>query len=64
MGAIFAAFVMGVGLMGGLWCIYNHTGNEISFLPLLNSYGTTIQYNLKAKFPQIKFYIFKYIVIY
>ncbi|KAI3360177.1 hypothetical protein L3Q82_014489, partial [Scortum barcoo] len=30
-GIIFAAFVMGVGLMGGLWCIYYHTGNEISF---------------------------------
>ncbi|XP_044186040.1 transforming growth factor beta receptor type 3 [Thunnus albacares] len=26
MGIVFAAFVMGVGLMGGLWCIYNYTG--------------------------------------
>nr|XP_046270791.1 transforming growth factor beta receptor type 3 [Scatophagus argus]XP_046270792.1 transforming growth factor beta receptor type 3 [Scatophagus argus] len=26
MGSVFAAFVMGVGLMGGLWCIYYHTG--------------------------------------
>lgn len=46
MGTIFIAFMMGVGLMGGLWCIYNYTGNEISFLPLLNSYGTTIQYTI------------------
>ncbi|KAM7386310.1 hypothetical protein PAMA_009102 [Pampus argenteus] len=26
MGIVFAAFVMGVILMGGLWCIYNYTG--------------------------------------
>ncbi|XP_037646946.1 transforming growth factor beta receptor type 3 isoform X2 [Sebastes umbrosus] len=26
MGIVFAAFVMGVGLMGGLWCIYYYTG--------------------------------------
>ncbi|XP_042360092.1 transforming growth factor beta receptor type 3 [Plectropomus leopardus] len=26
MGIVFAAFVMGVSLMGGLWCIYYHTG--------------------------------------
>ncbi|XP_053299323.1 transforming growth factor beta receptor type 3 [Pleuronectes platessa] len=25
MGVVFAAFVMGVSLMGGLWCIYNYT---------------------------------------
>ncbi|XP_045897017.1 transforming growth factor beta receptor type 3 [Micropterus dolomieu] len=25
MGIVFVAFVMGVGLMGGLWCIYNYT---------------------------------------
>ncbi|XP_040917538.1 transforming growth factor beta receptor type 3 isoform X2 [Toxotes jaculatrix] len=25
MGFVFAAFVMGVSLMGGLWCIYNYT---------------------------------------
>ncbi|XP_030591367.1 transforming growth factor beta receptor type 3 [Archocentrus centrarchus] len=25
MGIVFAAFVMGVALMGGLWCIYNYT---------------------------------------
>lgn len=30
MGIVFAAFVMGVALMGGLWCIYNYTGNEAS----------------------------------
>lgn len=28
MGIIFTAFVMGVGLMGALWCIYNHTGER------------------------------------
>uniref|UniRef100_A0A3Q3LMA7 Endoglin, like n=2 Tax=Mastacembelus armatus TaxID=205130 RepID=A0A3Q3LMA7_9TELE len=28
MGIVFAAFVMGIGLMGGLWCIYNHTGGR------------------------------------
>uniref|UniRef100_A0A3Q1G5M1 Transforming growth factor beta receptor type 3-like n=1 Tax=Acanthochromis polyacanthus TaxID=80966 RepID=A0A3Q1G5M1_9TELE len=27
-GIIFAAFVMGVSLMGGLWCIYNYTGSR------------------------------------
>ncbi|KAK5856732.1 hypothetical protein PBY51_008308 [Eleginops maclovinus] len=26
MGVVFVAFVMGVGLMGGVWCIYNYTG--------------------------------------
>ncbi|XP_037545274.1 transforming growth factor beta receptor type 3 [Nematolebias whitei] len=26
MGIVFAAFVIGVSLMGGLWCIYNFTG--------------------------------------
>lgn len=45
MGIVFAAFVMGVSLMGGLWCIYNYTGNEISFPPSLNSYGATIHYH-------------------
>ncbi|KAM9392075.1 transforming growth factor beta receptor type 3 [Pholidichthys leucotaenia] len=25
-GVVFAAFIMGVSLMGGLWCIYNYTG--------------------------------------
>lgn len=28
LGIIFAAFMMGVILMGGLWCIYNYTGNQ------------------------------------
>ncbi|XP_068593163.1 transforming growth factor beta receptor type 3 isoform X2 [Cebidichthys violaceus] len=28
MGIVFAAFVMGVGLMGGLWCIYYYTGTR------------------------------------
>ncbi|XP_008299553.1 transforming growth factor beta receptor type 3 [Stegastes partitus] len=28
MGIVFAAFVMGVSLMGGLWCIYSHTGGR------------------------------------
>lgn len=40
MGIIFVAFVMGVGLMGGLWCIYYNTGNEISFPLTLKNYGT------------------------
>ncbi|XP_010778440.1 transforming growth factor beta receptor type 3-like [Notothenia coriiceps] len=26
MGAVFIAFVMGVSLMGGVWCIYKYTG--------------------------------------
>ncbi|XP_047426796.1 transforming growth factor beta receptor type 3 isoform X2 [Mugil cephalus] len=26
MGIVFVAFLMGVSLMGGLWCIYNYTG--------------------------------------
>uniref|UniRef100_A0A3Q3IJI2 ZP domain-containing protein n=1 Tax=Monopterus albus TaxID=43700 RepID=A0A3Q3IJI2_MONAL len=39
MGIVFAAFVMGVTLMGGLWCIYNHTGNDTSFLLSLTSCG-------------------------
>ena len=38
MGVVFAAFVMGVSLMAGLWCIYHHTGNEISFLLSLKTY--------------------------
>ncbi|KAF7658078.1 hypothetical protein LDENG_00017650 [Lucifuga dentata] len=29
MGIVFAAFVMGVCLMGGLWCIYNYTGFQM-----------------------------------
>lgn len=34
MGVVFLAFVMGVGLMGGLWCIYTFTGTEpASFAP-------------------------------
>ncbi|XP_041832803.1 transforming growth factor beta receptor type 3 isoform X2 [Melanotaenia boesemani] len=28
MGIALAAFAIGVGLMGGLWCIYNHTGGR------------------------------------
>ncbi|KAK2833892.1 hypothetical protein Q5P01_017781 [Channa striata] len=27
-GIVFLAFVMGVALMGGLWCIYSHTGGR------------------------------------
>lgn len=38
MGVVFAAFVMGVSLMAGLWCIYHHTGNEVSFLLSLKTY--------------------------
>ncbi|CAG5897396.1 unnamed protein product [Menidia menidia] len=30
MGIAFAAFVIGVSMMGALWCIYNYTGNEIN----------------------------------
>uniref|UniRef100_A0A8C6NIN5 Endoglin n=1 Tax=Nothobranchius furzeri TaxID=105023 RepID=A0A8C6NIN5_NOTFU len=34
MGIVFAAFMIGVGLMGGLWCIYNITGGRPeSYLP-------------------------------
>lgn len=29
MGIVFAAFVMGISLMGALWCIYNHTGMSV-----------------------------------
>ncbi|XP_029912780.1 transforming growth factor beta receptor type 3 isoform X2 [Myripristis murdjan] len=29
MGIVFAAFVMGISLMGALWCIYHHTGTSI-----------------------------------
>ncbi|KAM6904733.1 transforming growth factor beta receptor type 3 [Xenentodon cancila] len=32
MGIVFAAFVMGVSLMGAIWCIYNHTGGRPVFL--------------------------------
>ncbi|XP_070704634.1 transforming growth factor beta receptor type 3 [Pempheris klunzingeri] len=32
MGIVFAAFVMGVSLMGGLWCIYNYTGAHPALL--------------------------------
>ncbi|XP_070836278.1 transforming growth factor beta receptor type 3 [Chaetodon trifascialis] len=32
MGIVFAAFVMGVCLMGGLWCIYCHTGTRLASL--------------------------------
>lgn len=39
MGIVFLAFVMGVGLMGGLWSIYNYTGNEISFRFSVKSYS-------------------------
>lgn len=28
MGIVFVAFVIGVSLMGALWCIYNFTGNQ------------------------------------
>ncbi|XP_071774587.1 transforming growth factor beta receptor type 3 [Centroberyx gerrardi] len=28
MGIVFAAFVMGISLMGALWCIYSHTGTR------------------------------------
>ncbi|XP_059204625.1 transforming growth factor beta receptor type 3 [Centropristis striata] len=31
-GIVFAAFAMGVGLMGGLWCIYYHTGARPALL--------------------------------
>ncbi|XP_028268623.1 transforming growth factor beta receptor type 3 isoform X2 [Parambassis ranga] len=31
-GIVFAAFAMGVGLMGGLWCIYNHTGTQPAYV--------------------------------
>ncbi|XP_032393206.1 transforming growth factor beta receptor type 3 [Etheostoma spectabile] len=31
-GLVFAAFVMGVGLMGGLWCICHHTGPRTAAL--------------------------------
>lgn len=48
MGIVFAAFVMGVGLMGGLWCIYNYTGNEGSLcvLCMLSSYQVSFKYRL------------------
>lgn len=29
-GIVATAFVMGLGLMGALWCIYNHTGTSCS----------------------------------
>lgn len=29
LGIVFAAFMMGICLMGGLWYIYNHTGDEL-----------------------------------
>ncbi|XP_039979261.1 transforming growth factor beta receptor type 3 [Xiphias gladius] len=32
MGIVFAAFVMGVSLMGGLWCIYNFTAEHPTLL--------------------------------
>lgn len=46
MGIVFAAFVMGVGLMGGLWCIYNYTGNEGSLcvLCMLSSYQVSFRF--------------------
>lgn len=46
MGLVFAAFVMGVGLMGGLWFIYNYTGNKGSLcvLCMLSSYQVSFKY--------------------
>lgn len=49
MGIVFVAFVMGVGLMGGLWCIYNYTGNENGFLEKF----CQIHYQPKSKVMQL-----------
>lgn len=49
MGIVFAAFVMGVCLMGGLWCIYCYTGNEISVLPSLKSCGAKYVFTQNPK---------------
>ena len=28
LGIVFVAFLLGISLMGALWCIYSHTGNH------------------------------------
>lgn len=58
MGLVFAAFVMGVSLMGALWCIYYYTGNEISLPPSLNSYNARNTFIRNPKYSDWLYTIF------
>lgn len=47
MGIVFAAFLVGVSLMGGLWCIYTYTGTSI--VSLVKFFPVTDQKNLPIR---------------